>query len=228
MQRILTAMFTVLLLAVPQIAWASDQQELVDEAATMMRSVQVGSGAATNVRELLHRARGIIIIPELVKGGFILGAQGGSGVLLVRDTKSNTWSPPAFYTMGAGSVGLQIGVEVSKIALIIMNDRALDAVLQDEFKIGAEAGLAIAMLGAGAEASTTSHGGADIYAFAESKGLFGGIAVQGGVMKPRPSYNRNYYGSNKSGVRDIVLERAVANPGAQPLQSVLNLISSSR
>jgi lipid-binding SYLF domain-containing protein len=225
MQRILTTIFAVLLLAVPQAARANDQQEVVDGAYLMAKSVRSGSGAATNVRELLHRARGILIIPELVKGGFILGAQGGSGVLLVRDPKSNTWSPPAFYTMGAGSVGLQIGVEVSKIALIIMSDKALNAVMRDEFKIGAEAGLAIATLGAGAEASTTAHGGADIYAFAESKGLFGGIALQGGVMKPRPSYNEAYY---KPGARldDIVLHRKYSNSGARNLQSMLNQISS--
>jgi len=108
-----------------------------------------------------------------------------------------------------------------------MNDRALDAVLQDEFKIGAEAGLAIATLGTGAEASTTSHGGPDIYAFAESKGLFVGVALEGGVMKPLPSYDRNYYGPDKSSVRDIVLERAVSNSGAHPLQSLLNLISTA-
>jgi lipid-binding SYLF domain-containing protein len=227
MQRILTAIFAVLLLAVPQAARANDQQEVVDGAYLMAKSVRSGSGAATNVRELLHRARGILIIPELVKGGFIFGAQGGSGVLLVRDPKSNTWSPPAFYTMGAGSVGLQIGVEVSKIALIIMSDKALNAVMRDEFKIGAEAGLAIATLGAGAEASTTAHGGADIYAFAESKGLFGGIALQGGVMKPRPSYNHAYYGHNAQ-LPEIVLQRKYSNAGARDLQGTLNQISGSK
>jgi lipid-binding SYLF domain-containing protein len=227
MQRILTTIFAVLLLAVPQAARANDQQEVVDGAYLMAKSVRSGSGAATNVRELLHRARGILIIPELVKGGFILGAQGGSGVLLVRDPKSNTWSPPAFYTMGAGSVGLQIGVEVSKIALIIMSDKALNAVMRDEFKIGAEAGLAIATLGAGAEASTTAHGGADIYAFAESKGLFGGIALQGGVMKPRPSYNNAYYGHNAQ-LQEIVLQRKYSNAGARDLQGTLNQISGSK
>ena len=225
MRRILLAMFAMLLPILPTQAWASDQQDIVDGAYVMARTIRNGSGAATNVRELLHRARGILMVPELVKGGFILGAQGGSGVLLVRDPKSNTWSPPAFYTMGAGSFGLQIGVEVSKIALIIMNDKALTAVMRDEFKIGAEAGLAIATLGAGAEASTTAHGGADIYAFAESKGLFGGIALQGGVMKPRPGYNEAYY---KPGARldDIVLHRKYSNSGARNLQSMLNQISS--
>ncbi|MGE5203311.1 MAG: lipid-binding SYLF domain-containing protein [Acidobacteriota bacterium] len=227
MQRILTAILVVLLLAVPQAVRASDQQDTVDESYVMIRSIRTGSGAATNIRELLHRCRGILIVPELVKGGFIFGAQGGSGVLLVRDPKSNTWSPPAFYTMGAGSVGLQIGVEVSKIALIIMSDRALNAVMQDEFKIGAEAGLAIATLGAGAEASTTAHGGADIYAFAESKGLFGGIALQGGVMKPRPSYNNAYYGHNAQ-LREIVLQRKYSNSGARDLQGTLNQISASK
>ncbi|HMK68122.1 MAG TPA: lipid-binding SYLF domain-containing protein [Stellaceae bacterium] len=227
MRRIFLAVLALLLPILPATAWASDQQDVVDGAYVMARTIRNGTGAATNIRELLHRARGILMVPELVKGGFILGAQGGSGVLLVCDPKTNTWSPPAFYTMGAGSVGLQIGVEVSKIALIIMSEKALTAVMQDEFKIGAEAGLAIATLGAGAEASTTAHGGADIYAFAESKGLFGGIALQGGVMKPRPSYNEAYY---KPGARldDIVLHRKYSNAGAKNLQSMLNQVSGSK
>ena len=227
MRRVLLTIFALLLPLLPARAWANDQQDIVDEAYVMVRTVSTGSGAAANIRELLHRARGILMVPELVKGGFILGAQGGSGVLLVRDPKSNSWSPPAFYTMGAGSVGFQIGIEVSKIALIIMNDKALNAVMQDEFKIGAEAGLAIATLGAGAEASTTAHGGADIYAFAESKGLFGGIALQGGVMKPRPSYNAAYYGGNP-GLADIVLQRKYSNPGARNLESMLNQVSRGK
>ena len=224
MQRILTAIIAVLLLAVPQAARASDQQDTVDEAYVLMRSIRTGSGAATNIRELLHRCRGILIVPELVKGGFIFGAQGGSGVLLVRDPKSNTWSPPAFYTMGAGSIGLQIGVEVSKIALIIMNDKALNAVMRAEFKIGAEAGIAVVTLGGGAEASTTAAGGADIYALAESAGLFGGVAIQGGIVKPRTDQDHAYYGPNVT-AQDIVLRRAAKNPGAEHLRSVLRQVA---
>jgi len=221
-------MIAAMTLALPRVARAqsNDAQGVVNDAFQVIERIRTGSGAATNAREVLHRARGVLIIPALVKGGFIFGGQGGTGVLLSRDPQTSQWSYPAFYDMGAGSFGLQIGLEVSKVVLIIMNDRALNALMSDEFKIGAEAGIAIATLGAGAEASTTSAGGADIYAFAESMGLFGGIAIQGGIVKPRLPYNHSYYGADVKS-EDIVLKGGPRNPGADQLRNDLMQISTS-
>jgi lipid-binding SYLF domain-containing protein len=224
MRRILMVAVTALTLAVPQLAMASDEQEVVDDAATAVQRLSTSSGLAANARDLLHRARGVMIVPTLVKGGFIFGGQGGTGVLLSRDPKTGSWSYPAFYAMGAGSFGLQIGLEVSKIMLIIMNDKALNAVMRSEFKIGAEAGIAVVTLGGGAEASTTAAGGADIYALAESAGLFGGVAIQGGIIKPREGQDHAYYGPNVT-AQQIVLARAVKNPGAENLRRALYQVS---
>jgi SH3 domain-containing YSC84-like protein 1 len=229
MRRILMTVIAALLLAVPQLAWAesSSEQEAVDRAMRAVEQLRTGPGAPPNLGELLHRARGIMIFPELVKAGFFFGAQGGSGVFLSRDPETNTWSYPAFYVFGAGSFGLQIGVEVSKIVLIVMNDRALNALMSDEFKIGAEAGIAIVTIGAGAEASTTSAAGGDIYAFAQSMGLFGGIALQGGIIKPRVVYNHEYYGNGVKS-EDIVLRRTAKNPGADGLRNALSQASAGQ
>ena len=226
MRRILTIVIAALALAAPQVAWAetSNEQAAVDRALAAVESLKTGPGAPPNLGELLHKARGVMIFPELVKAGFFFGAQGGSGVLLSRDPKSGAWSYPAFYGMGAGSFGLQIGVEVSKIMLIIMNDRALNAVMAAEFKIGAEAGIAVVTLGAGAEASTTAAGGADIYALAESAGLFGGVAIQGGIVKPRVQQDHNYYGGNVT-AQQIVLARSAKNPAAEKLRTALFQVS---
>jgi SH3 domain-containing YSC84-like protein 1 len=223
-----TVMIAAMTLALPRVARAqsNDAQMVVDDAYQVIERIRTGSGAATNAREVLHRARGVLIIPALVKAGFFFGGQGGTGVLLSRDSQTNQWSYPAFYDMGAGSFGLQIGLEVSKIVLIVMSDRALNALMSDEFKIGAEAGIAIVTLGAGAEASTTSAGGADIYAFAESMGLFGGIAIQGGIVKPRLPYNHSYYGADVRS-EDIVLKGGPRNPGADQLRNDLMQISTS-
>ncbi len=223
MKRILTLLAATLLLASTQVARASDQQEVVDGATIVADKIQAGAGAATNIRELLHRARAILIVPSLLKGGFILGGQGGTGVLLVRDA-NNTWSSPAFYGMAGGSLGLQIGVEVSEVALIIMSDKALEAILRNEFKVGAEAGLTLATVGAGAEASTTSNVGADIYSFSESKGLFGGVALQGAALNPKPDWDRVYYGRTIA-LRDIVIERKASTSGATRLRAALDQIS---
>jgi SH3 domain-containing YSC84-like protein 1 len=225
MRRILMVAAATLALAIPQFAQAAgDEQQVVDDAVVAVQHLSSGAGVAPNARDLLHRARGVMIIPSLVKGGFIFGAQGGTGVLLSRDPKTGIWSYPAFYAMGAGSFGLQIGLEVSKIMLIIMNDKALNAIMRAEFKIGAEAGIAVVTLGAGAEASTTAAAGADIYALAESAGLFGGVAIQGGIVKPRVEQDHTYYGPNVT-AQDIVLRRAVKNPGAENLRNVLRQVA---
>ncbi|HLJ19363.1 MAG TPA: lipid-binding SYLF domain-containing protein, partial [Stellaceae bacterium] len=104
---------------------------------------------------------------------------------------------------------------------IVMNDRALNALMSDEFKIGAEAGIAIVTLGAGAEASTTSAAGGDIYAFAQAMGLYGGIALEGGIIKPRLVYNHEYYGPTVR-AEDIVLAQTAKNPGADGLRAALS------
>jgi len=226
MRRILMVAVAALALAVPQLAKASDEQQVVNDAVDAMQHLATSSGLAANARDLLHKARGVMIVPTLVKAGFIFGGQGGTGVLLSRDPKTGSWSYPAFYAMGAGSFGLQIGVEVSRIMLIIMNDKALNAVMQSEFKIGGEAGIAVATLGGGAEASTTAAGGADIYALAESAGLFGGIAIQGGIIKPRLQQDHAYYGPNVT-AQDIVLRRTAKNPAAENLRNELRQAAGS-
>jgi SH3 domain-containing YSC84-like protein 1 len=223
MRRFLMVAVAALALALPQLAKAAEQQT-VDDATVVVEHLATGSGVAANARDLLRRARGVMIIPSLVKGGFIFGAQGGTGVLLSRDPKSGSWSYPAFYAMGAGSFGLQIGLEVSKIMLIIMNDKAMNAMMAAEFKLGAEAGIAVATLGGGAEASTTAAGGADIYALAESAGLFGGVAIQGGIIKPLVDDDHRYYGGNVT-AQQIVLARAARNPGANKLRAALRQVA---
>src|SRR5579885_3198510 len=160
MKRILMVAVAALALAFPQLARAASEQQTVDDAAVVVQHLNSNTGLAPAARDALRRSHGVMIIPALVKGGFIFGAQGGTGVLLSRDPKTGSWSYPAFYAMGAGSFGLQIGLEVSKIMLIIMNDKAMNAMMAAEFKLGAEAGIAVATLGGGAEASTTAAGGA--------------------------------------------------------------------
>src|SRR5579872_922361 len=219
MRRILMVAVAAVALAIPQFAKAAEQ-ETVNDAVLVVQHLSSDAGVAPAARDLLRRARGVMIIPSLVKGGFIFGAQGGTGVLLSRDPKTGSWSYPAFYAMGAGSFGFQIGLEVSKIMLIIMSDRAMNAMMSAEFKLGAEAGIAVVTLGGGAEASTTAAGGADIYALAESAGLFGGVAIQGGIIKPLVDDDHRYYNANLT-AQQIVLARvkAAKNPGAENLRN---------
>lgn len=163
----------------------------------------------------VHKARGIFIVPQMLRGGFIVGGSGGSGVLLSQNLKTAQWSYPAFYTMGSVSIGLQIGADSSEIVLMVMTDKGLDAMLSTEFKLGADAAVAAGPIGKSAKAQT-----ADILAFGRSKGAFGGVSIEGAVISPRDTWNQQYY---KKPVRpvDILMKRNVTNPDAGKLRQAL-------
>ena len=142
---------------------------------------------------MLRRARGVMICPRVFKAGFFFGGEGGACVLLAR-AGNGTWSYPAFYGMGSGSFGLQIGIQDSQFIMMIMTEKGLHAVLDSQFKFGADASIAIATIGAGVQGSTTGALGADIIAFSQSRGLYGGISIEGSLMGQRSEWNRAYYG----------------------------------
>lgn len=169
--------------------------------------------------KFIKAAKGIYIIPQLVKGGFILGAEGGTGVFMARGT-DGSWSPPAFYTLGAGSIGLQIGGEVKEVVFVLMSDKAVDAMLSSEFKLGADASVSVGPMGRGVEASRTTDFTSDIYAFSKSVGLFGGGALEGAKIFERTSLNESYYGAGAA-PKNIVIDRRFTNTQADDLRQLL-------
>ena len=171
------------------------------------------------LENFIKNAKGVYIVPQLVKGGFIIGAEGGSGVFLARGT-DGSWSPPTFYTLAAGSLGLQIGGEVKEVVFVLMSDKAVDAMLTSEFKLGADASISVGPLGRGVEASRSTDFSSDIYAFSKSVGLFGGGALEGAKIFERESLNTQYYGSGAR-ARAIVIERKFSNAHADPLRQTL-------
>lgn len=196
---------------------ASDQANLVEQARITIDDLKKDREFG-DAKALIGRARGVLIVPALLKAGFFLGGEGGSGVLLARSGAG--WSDPAFYTLASASFGLQLGVEQAELIMIVMNDKALSALMRSQFKIGADAGLAIVTLGSSAEAATTGAAGADIVVWASASGAYAGITINGSIVKPRPSWNAAYYGRAAS-VGDILRRRAVSNPGADPLRQDL-------
>lgn len=161
------------------------------------------------------RARGIFIVPQMLRGGFIIGGSGGRGVLLAQDVNTAKWSSPAFYSMGSVSLGFQAGADASEIILLIMTDRGLSAMLSTDYKIGADVAVAAGPIGASAKAQT-----ADILAFGRSQGIFGGISVEGAAISPLDNWNRQYYG-NAVQVFDILINQKVNNPHADRLRQLL-------
>lgn len=197
------------------------RQSLVDSCLATARKV-LGGPDFPDAAKLMISAKGVLIIPELVQGGFILGAAGGRGVLMGKTaTGGGGWSFPAFYGMGSGSIGLQVGGKVSEIVFIIRNEKALQAVLDHKFKVGAEAGVTMVAVGIGLEGATSAAGGADIVAFANSQGLFAGASIEGSYLDADNDWNALYYGAGAT-AKTVVVERRFSNPGAEPLRQYLS------
>jgi lipid-binding SYLF domain-containing protein len=204
-----------LLIAGPALA-GPDQQDVVDHAGATIQAMHGDESFGTAPR-LLRRAKAVMIVPQLVKGGFFVGGEGGNAVLLART--GNGWSYPAFYTLGGASFGLQIGVETAEVVFLVMSDRGLNAWMKDEFKLGAQAGLTVLVIGSNAEADATTTANVDVIAWARTKGAYAGITLEGSLIKARNSYDEAYYGRALS-ARDIVRGTG-ANPGADGLRRSL-------
>lgn len=143
-------------------------------------------------RQFLRNAKAVLIVPRLLKGGFIFGAEGGDGVMVARLGKR--WSGPAFYTLGSASFGLQIGLQQARFVMFIMTDRALRAVEASKFTFGGAAGLTVISLGAGVQAATSANLTGDIVVWSASKGAYGGLTLQGSVLAPKSDWNAQFYG----------------------------------
>ncbi|MGH6663015.1 MAG: lipid-binding SYLF domain-containing protein [Rhodospirillales bacterium] len=166
-------------------------------------------------------ARGLLIVPSSVKAGFLVGAEGGSGVLIAR-TADGSWGYPAFYTLGAASFGLQVGVHDTETVLVIRNDGALRSILKHQGKLGADIGVTAGFYGAGMEASTTTNLRVDVLAFTNAKvGAFAGASLEGAALVRRRDFNEAFYGVGAT-PEAIVLEGRLKNPKADKLRSVLD------
>lgn len=170
-------------------------------------------------RAALKDAQGVVVFPQVVKGAFLIGAEGGDGVLIARNS-DGTWGYPAFYRMGAGSFGLQIGGQSSEVILILRSQGAVHAIVSYQGKLGADVQVAVGGIGAGMEASTTANAGADIVAYSYSAGLFGGLSVEGAVIGRQLNLNNAYYDA-KTSPRSIVFENRFSNPQADGLRDSL-------
>lgn len=211
------AAFVFAVAAMPAAAQKAEQ-EIVDKARVALENLRKDPDHPT-LNGAVDRAKAVLIIPSLIKAGFILGGEGGSGVLLARNANGE-WSAPAFYTLASGSVGLQIGAQDAEVIFTVMTDKGLRQVLQSQFKLGADASIAVGPKGMGVEAATTAAFGADIYSFSRTKGAFAGGSFEGSFIKAREEWNRAYY-SQPYSVEDIVLHNKASNPGADPLRQAL-------
>ena len=208
----------VVLTVVPTWGASKDKdEETLKNAATVLQEV-----APKISSDLLSQARCIIVLPNVKKGGFIVGGSGGRGALSCRSgAKFNgKWSAPAMYSIGGASVGLQVGGSSTDFVLLVMDDKGVNAILQDKTKVGADAS---ATAGPSSAASTsTSVAGSDLITYSRSSGLFAGVSLDGATLHQDVDANQRLY-DKKISAKEIVRDGAVMpTDGGKQFLSVLD------
>jgi lipid-binding SYLF domain-containing protein len=222
-RRTLTLAGTTLVLAtlftsLPARADDAAEAKAVVDKATATVNVFAKDPEHASLPALLSKAKAVLVYPQIIEGGFVIGGAGGTGVLLVRDPATGDFSAPAFYTMGGISIGLLAGGQAAEVLLLVNSQKALDSMLSTKVKLGAGVSIAVGPKGAGQTAS------ADIISYARAKGAYASMALDGQVIEGRDKLNAAYYGKPSSPV-DILVKKSVSNPGAAPLQAALKAMA---
>lgn len=205
------------LLVAPGARAQSSQQVTIDGARKVLGDLRHDK-AFGNAAQLIREAKAVFIVPKLLKGGFIVGGEGGNGVFMVQNRGS--WSAPGFYVIGAASFGLQAGLQQSEMIMLIMTQKGVDGVLRDNFKIGAQAGINVATLGSGVEGAIGGASLPDVVVWSSSTGLYGGLTVDGSVIRAQPNLDAEFYGKRVS--THDVLFGGLDSPRVAPLRQELN------
>jgi lipid-binding SYLF domain-containing protein len=204
------------------VAEPAEQQLLVDKARVTFDNFMKDENQAW-LKENLNQAKGLIIIPSLLKAGFFIGGSGGSGILIVKDDKTGQWSQPAFYTLGAGSLGIQFGAEAAEIIMMVKTRKAVDKLFTSSFKLGGDTSIAVGPVGSGVKSNIV----ADILSFTRTKGAYAGVSLEGSVISTKDKWNEAYYGKAVNPV-DIIVKRLVSNPGSKNLLTSVAKFSAGK
>ncbi len=209
-RRVIVGLAVMLLTAAANSAEQSEEAERVRLAATVFTEI-MGAPDKAIPSAILRRAEAIAVFPGTLKGGFIFGAHRGRGIISVRGADTKEWSAPAFLTLTGGSFGLQVGGQSVDVVLVVMNRRGLEKLLQNEFKIGADAAAVAGPLGRDAEASTDLMLQAEILSYSRTRGLFAGISLKGSSLRADRDANQRFYGQRLE-TRAIVMDGRMGKP----------------
>jgi len=181
-----------------------------------------GDPQMAGFREQLRDAKGVIIAPRVGRGGFIFGGSGGSAVALLREANGQ-WSNPAFYRIASASFGAQIGGDVSEMVMLLMSDRAVNALLNPQFVLGADLSVAAGPVGIGAQRDIN----ADVLSYTRARGAYVGVSVGGSAIRPNNAANQAFYGKSVQPA-DILVRRNVSNPESASLRRSLQQVASAK
>jgi lipid-binding SYLF domain-containing protein len=212
-------------IAVPLTGWADDAGDakaLIDQAEISLKNF-MNDPDMKWFGSHLQEAKGVYIVPKLTKGAFIFGVEGGNGVLLARDEKGG-WSEPVFYETSAASFGLQAGAQSSEAVVLIMTQKAVDSMLANKIKLGADGSVAIGPKGGGADSNLT----ADFVTFTRAKGLYAGVSFDGASIRSRDELNAAYYGQDVRPSDIIIAHKAKPNPNSKELHAMLAAAAAAK
>jgi lipid-binding SYLF domain-containing protein len=194
---------------------AAEQQQLVVKAQQTLEAFSTHPELLAMIRDGAPDVKAIFIVPRLIRGAFVFGGAGGSGLLLVRYQETGDWSQPVFYTIGSASLGLQLGLDTSELLMLVRTDRALKKFYHTSLTLGGDATVSLGPIGQGA----SLHGvKADLVSYARTKGAFAGIALDEAVIVASDEANRLYY-QQPVKPTDILLKGSVSNPGSEQLRT---------
>lgn len=194
---------------------AAEAQALVEKARITVQTFSQDPDMAP-MKAGLRLAKAVLVFPQVLRAGFVIGGSGGSGVLLVRDPATGQWQGPAFYTLAAASFGLQAGASSAEMVMLVNNQKSLDSLYVSKLKLGGDVSVALGPKGIEKSAAVS----ADFVVFSKVKGLYAGVAVDGAVLDVRESLNAVYYGDPVTPV-DILVRKAVSRPESRALQAEL-------
>jgi lipid-binding SYLF domain-containing protein len=206
----------LLFLSALSFAQKPDQKEISNAAKTSQKATQaLDEIMAVNDKaiptDLLRKAKAVAVFPNVIKGAFIVGGQGGRGLIVQK--VGNSWGAPALFKLGGGSIGLQIGGSETDVIMLFMTDNSVKNLLEDKFEIGGEASAAAGPVGRTAKASTDAQLQAQILSYSRSKGLFAGISLSGVVISPDNDANMALYSHT---AKDILTGASLQPPVVVP------------
>jgi lipid-binding SYLF domain-containing protein len=205
---------------------AADAPERLKAATEAFKEV-MGIPDRSIPQELLAKAECVIIVPDLKKGAFIVGAQYGKGFATCRKQDGVGWSAPGSVRLEGGSIGFQIGGTETDIFMLIMNKKGMDRLLSTKFTLGGEAAAAAGPVGRTTQAETDAAMTAEILTWSRSRGLFAGISLKGSTLREDADWNKELYGKEITN-RDIITKNTAPPAAAADLMSELNRFSSRK
>jgi len=212
-----------LTLATSPILAQSEEAARIKAATTVLQEIKDAPDGGVP-KWVVEKAQAVAVFPGVKKGGLLIGGEWGRGIISAKSMKSGTWSAPAFLTLTGGSIGAQIGGQEVDLVLVVIDERGLEQLAKNQFKVGADAGVSAGPVGRNSEASTDFQMRAKILSYSRSRGLFAGITLNGASVKQDRDANERFYGQAYR-TSQIIIERLGGAP--DPVPAWRDLLSSA-